>query len=164
MFVCLCAWVFVCVCVSVCLCVCVSVCMCVCVCVCVCVCAFVCVCLCLCLCLCVCVFLCICVCVWLSECLCLLQVDSQVAQLKLAKEEYDDLEDHRQSLQHKLIEERGKQRHQDDLISVSGMSVYSENGLMLNQVNTDKQTHYTDILHVTMVTLHVTIVTLPVTW
>ena len=62
------------------------------------------------------------------------QVDSQVVKLKVTNGEFEDLEDHKRSLQHRLIEERGKQRQQDDLISVSGMSVYSENGLMLNQV------------------------------
>lgn len=63
------------------------------------------------------------------------QVDCQMVKLKVSNEdEYDDLEDKKRSLHARLIEERGKQRQMDDLISLSGMSVYSENGLMLNQV------------------------------
>ena len=56
-------------------------------------------------------------------------------KLKVSNEDqYDDLEDQKRSLHARLIEERGKQRQMDDLISLSGMSLYSENGLMLNQV------------------------------
>ena len=56
--------------------------------------------------------------------------------MKVADEDqYDELEDQKRSLHAKLIQERGKARQMDDLISLSGMSVYSENGLMLNQVS-----------------------------
>ncbi|XP_063676774.1 inner centromere protein-like [Bolinopsis microptera] len=63
-------------------------------------------------------------------------VDCQMVKLSMKvadEDQYDELEDQKRSLHAKLIQERGKVRQMDDLISLSGMSVYSENGLMLNQ-------------------------------
>ena len=62
-------------------------------------------------------------------------VDNKMAQMKITTEtELDDLIESRRNLAAKLIMERGRAR-EDDLISISGMSIYSasENGLMLNQ-------------------------------
>lgn len=57
-----------------------------------------------------------------------------MVKLRIENEDLEDLEDQKRSLSARLTQERGKVRQMDDLISLSGMSLYSENGLMLNQV------------------------------
>jgi len=72
----------------------------------------------------------------------IIKVDSDMVHLRSRAEDADKLADQKRALEARLIAARGAKREMDtisicsvddDLISLSGMSIYQENGLMLNE-------------------------------
>lgn len=72
----------------------------------------------------------------------IIKVDGDMVHLRSRAEDADKLADQKRALEARLIAARGAKREMDtisicsiddDLISLSGMSIYQENGLMLNE-------------------------------